>query len=149
MSNPFTAPDGQPHSTDPGQADEVLALVVGMRFPMLLVGGLYVLSSLALIGLGGVMFLGTLGGGVAAREQPFLLGIAAMYTVFGGITILPSGLLVRAGLAALLARGDPEQVLTSLRAQLWFWRVLAIYIFGFTGLYVLLFFGMVAASIYL
>ena len=149
MSNPFTAPDGEPHSAHPDEADEVLALVIGMRFPMLLVGGLYVLSSLALVGLGGLMLLGTLGGGVSAREQPILLGISAMYMVFGSLAMLPSGLLVRAGLAALLARGDRDQLLTSLRAQLWFWRVLAIYIFGFTGLYVLLFIGMIGASIYL
>lgn len=150
MANPFLAPDADTSRPGP-PADpdaEVVRLVSGMRFPQLLLGGLYGLGSLALLGFGGIAFLGSLGGPMSSDEQTLIRVIGAMYAVMGGLALLPSGLLLRSGLAALMSSHEPEQAIVSLRAQLWFWRVLALYVIGTTALYALGFFLFVGVGIF-
>ncbi|MEZ4321515.1 MAG: hypothetical protein R3F61_28845 [Myxococcota bacterium] len=145
MSNPFVAPDG-PVVQKPDASDEIAGIVIAMRFPQLLLGGLYALGSLGLLGFGGVAFLGSLGP-MNGDEALLMRVFGGVYAVMGGLALVPSALLVRSGLAALLARSEPEQVVTSLRAQLWFWRVLALYVLGTTALYALGFFAFVLVGI--
>lgn len=158
MANPFTPPsddeaplasapaDSPNPDVDPDVGPEVASLVIGMRFPQLLFGGLYGLMALATMAVGGLGFLAGLGAG--PDERLLLLGGSSVYLVMGAVGLVPSGLLVRSGLAALLAGSaedheQSEHVLTSLRAQLWFWRVLALYLLLMTLLYGLAFFVLV------
>ncbi len=113
---------------------------------MLLLGGLYGLGSLALLAVGGMTFLGATG--IQSAESQMIQGIGVLQAVSGGLALLPAALLVRAGIAALVATHEPDAVARSLRAQLWFWRVLAVYVLGSTLLYALLFFTAVAVGVF-
>ena len=153
MPNPFTpptdAPVGPTASPEVG-FDDVAALVTGMRFPQLLLGGLYGLMSLAIMGVGAIGFLGGLGAGES--EQAVILVGSTVYLGMGALALLPAGLLVRSGLAALLAGSadgpeQREQIVTSLRAQLWFWRVLGLYLVLMTLFYGLAFFVLVGVGV--
>lgn len=111
---------------------------------MLLLGGLYGLGALAVLSVGGITFLGATG--MVTAEARMLQGVGAIQAVSGGLAFLPAALLVRAGVAAMLTSHDPEAAVRSLQAQLWFWRVLALYVLGSTALYAGLFFAAVAAG---
>jgi hypothetical protein len=149
VANPFNPPSSDAATSALEPSDpfaEVVGLVTGMRFPQLLFGGLYGLLALVVTALGAIGFLGGLGAG--PDERLVILAGSAFYLVTGALGLLPSGLLVRSGLAALLASSSDDddardQVLTSLRAQLWFWRVLALYLLGMTLLYGAAFFVLV------
>ncbi len=158
MANPFMPPDDSgSDASDARQsapADDPWAqatqLVIGMRFPQLLFGGLYGLLALATVVIGGLAFLGGLGAG--PDERLVILGGSSVYLVMGAVGLVPSGLLVRSGLAALLAGSadddeQPDHILTSLRSQLWFWRVLALYLLLMTVLYGVAFFLLVGLGL--
>lgn len=150
MSNPFTAPASDaPVAAPSDELAEVRALVVGMRFPQILIGGLVVLFGVVVMGVSGLAVVGAMGMEPGQAEQAgMVVGAAMVYGTLGALYTLPGGLLVRSGIAGVLATGDPEQVVTSLRAQLWFWRVLALYVLGITALYVLAFVALITAGVF-
>jgi hypothetical protein len=144
VDNPFLAPASGPPPAQP-PLDELGAfreVVIAMRFPLILLGGLGVLGALAMIGFAALAMVGSAGAG--PNERWLMVGIASLYGVFGVLYAVPAGLLVRSGVAGLLASAEPEQALVSLRAQLWFWRLSAIYVVGLTAVYVVLLIALVA-----
>lgn len=129
------------------ELQELHLLVIGMRFPLLLVGSLATLLSLSIFLMGMFMFWAAIS--AQGTEFTLLMGMSGFYTLAGMLYCVPGILLLRSGLLALLARGDLEKVRSSLHTQLWFWRVMAFYTLGTIGLYALLAVVLVGGSLFL